>query len=343
MRTVVDRHNSLSSSSSLPCFPDHVSSNSSPEVGLLSPIGPPYTQRPPQARPSGYYQSAYTHDPQSLEEHCRNLELQMASLTAERNTLRAVCYESHHQLGPVDVPIDPLLAAAPKVDMKQPTAETHPNIKFWNRADWAKWSERAENQLKSTRGIIPYLEGEHGEAISAMKVKAIRGSMRDAWNELASRGLSPVSWGRASTTARKLFRALMEGDWPIFKLCNDAWKLEYLACTAYPGWKRAHLDNDGKLKKKVNDKEDNDSDCSHDDDGNESHHEDKGNTGPGHSSTKSKKTKKRKLSKVKSEIPAKKAKVDEAQGKTATENKNGVYKLWCFVRTTDYTLHHDWW
>ncbi|KIJ05415.1 hypothetical protein PAXINDRAFT_21325 [Paxillus involutus ATCC 200175] len=114
----------------------------------------------------------------------------------------------------------------------------------------------------------------------------------------------------------------MEGDWPIFKLCNDAWKLEYLACTAYPGWKRAHLDNNGKLKKKVNDKEDNDSDCSHDDDGNESHHEDKGNTGPGHSSTKSKKTKKRKLSKVKSEIPAKKAKVDEAQGKTATENKN---------------------
>ncbi|KIK92371.1 hypothetical protein PAXRUDRAFT_147511 [Paxillus rubicundulus Ve08.2h10] len=168
MQMVVDWHNSLSSSSSL----DHVSSNASPEVGLLSPIGPPYTQCPPQARPSSYYQSTYMHDPQSLEEHCRNLELQMASLTAKHNTLRAVCYESHHQLSPIDVPIDPP-AAVPNINTKQPTAETHPNIKFWNQADGAKWSERAKNQLKSTQGIVPYLEGEHSEFINATKVKVI--------------------------------------------------------------------------------------------------------------------------------------------------------------------------
>ncbi|KIJ58870.1 hypothetical protein HYDPIDRAFT_33743 [Hydnomerulius pinastri MD-312] len=225
---------------------------------------------------------------------------------AERDTLKALCQQfsgssqqRSHPTGHIDVHIDPLLISTPQSDAKQPTPETHPSIKFWNWADWVKWSERAENHIKSSRGIMPFLEGENGEVINARQVKAIRDSMRDTWGELACRNISPTSWGRASTSAHKLFRSLIKSDWPIFRLCNNGWKLTYLASISYPGWKRAHLDEDGNRKKKVNvgsDSEDNnDSEDSEDND----------NAGASSSKTR---TKKRKLAKAKSEVSAKKAK-----------------------------------
>ncbi|KIJ05584.1 hypothetical protein PAXINDRAFT_103718 [Paxillus involutus ATCC 200175] len=170
--------------------------------------------------------------------------------------------------------IDPLLISTSNVDMKKATPETHPDIKFWNRADWVKWSERPENQVKANRGREPHLEGEHGEYINARKVKAIRASMRDAWNELAHRRLSPLTWGRATATARKLFHNLLESDWPIFKLCNDGWKLEHIAVKSYPGWKRSHIGDD---KKKANQGEDNEDDSEESDSGDESDNEDENN------------------------------------------------------------------
>ncbi|KIK91403.1 hypothetical protein PAXRUDRAFT_13806 [Paxillus rubicundulus Ve08.2h10] len=87
------------------------------------------------------------------------------------------------------MPIDPLLLSVPQDDMKQPTPETHLNIKFWKQADWVKWSERAKYQLKANHGIIPYLEDEKGEAIGSSDVKAIRASICDAWNELVRHNL----------------------------------------------------------------------------------------------------------------------------------------------------------
>ncbi|KAF9230876.1 hypothetical protein BU15DRAFT_68822 [Melanogaster broomeanus] len=203
-------------------------------------FGMAYTQQwPLQPMRSGYHQSAYMRDPQQyqlLEERCKDLEVQMVTLKAERDTLN---------------PLPAVLSASQLRSQKQLTPETHSDVKFWNRANWVKWSEGAENQLKSSRGAISYLEGENGEVININTVKAIRASMRDAWNELVRHDLSPASWGRASTTSRKLFQSLMEKDWPIFKLCNDGWKLDYLACVPYPGWKRAHLDDNGHMKKRL--------------------------------------------------------------------------------------------
>ncbi|KAF8833110.1 hypothetical protein BDN67DRAFT_1072991 [Paxillus ammoniavirescens] len=123
--------------------------------------------------------------------------------------------------------------------------------------------------------------------------------MRDAWNELAHRGLSPLTWGRATATAHKLFHNLLESDWPIFKLCNDGWKLEHIAIKSYPGWKRSHISDN---KKKANQGEDNKDDSEESDSGDESDDEDENNNG-GSSSSKSKK---RKRSKVKTEVVAKK-------------------------------------
>ncbi|KAF8834323.1 hypothetical protein BDN67DRAFT_1016621 [Paxillus ammoniavirescens] len=114
-----------------------------------------------------------------LQECYESLELQVVGLTAGRDALKAICQQfsgpsqPHHGHSHIDMPIDPLLLSLPQDDMKQPTPETHPNIKFWKQADWVKWSERAEYQLKASCSIIPYLEDEKGGAIGASDVKAI--------------------------------------------------------------------------------------------------------------------------------------------------------------------------
>ncbi|KIK90873.1 hypothetical protein PAXRUDRAFT_14098 [Paxillus rubicundulus Ve08.2h10] len=119
MQMVVNRHNSLLSSSSLSSFSDNTS---------------------PQTRVTGYqHQSAYMQDSQyhHLQEHYESLELQVVGLTAERDALKAICQQfsgpsqPQHGHSHIDMPIDPLLLSLPQDDMKQPTPETHPNVKFW--------------------------------------------------------------------------------------------------------------------------------------------------------------------------------------------------------------------
>ncbi|KIK90874.1 hypothetical protein PAXRUDRAFT_14099 [Paxillus rubicundulus Ve08.2h10] len=113
-----------------------------------------------------------------------------------------------------------------------------------------------------------------------------------------------MSWGHAPTTARKMFRRLMENDWPIFKLCNNGWKLEHLAIKSYPNWKRSHLgDGNSNSKKNViddNNKSGNESDNGAKDD----------NDGDGSSKTM---TRKQKLSNPTSKIPVKKVKTAKAE------------------------------
>ncbi|KIJ09270.1 hypothetical protein PAXINDRAFT_17638 [Paxillus involutus ATCC 200175] len=220
--------------------------------------------------------------------------------------------------------IDPLLISTSNVEMKKATPKTHPDIKFWNQADWVKWSERPENQVKANRGREPHLEGEHGEYVNARKVKAIQASMCDAWNELAHRGLSPLTWGRATATACKLFHNLLESNWTIFKLCNDGWKLEHIAIKLYPGWKQSHIHNN---KKKANQGEDNGNDSEESDSGDESDDEDENNN----SGSSSSKSKKRKQLKVKTEVVTKKRRANVEAHTKKMKRKKGTYWFLSFL------------
>ena len=79
--------------------------------------------------------------------------------------------------------------------------------------------------------------------------------MRSIWEDLARDGLAPLTWRRATATARQRVRDIMHKEWPLRTLCTDGWKLDDLATITYPGWKRSYLNSDGMLKSKVNIKE----------------------------------------------------------------------------------------
>ncbi|KAG1882445.1 hypothetical protein F4604DRAFT_1921631 [Suillus subluteus] len=51
-------------------------------------------------------------------------------------------------------------------------------------------------------------------------------------------------------TGRHIFHSIVKNACPFFKLANDGWKLDHLAGTSYPAWRRTHLGDEGNWKSK---------------------------------------------------------------------------------------------
>lgn len=127
------------------------------------------------------------------------------------------------------------LSAPSTSNAKRPTRETHPKVKFWTQDTFLDWAERASAQGLH-RGKIPYLEGENGEQVPEVTVKAIRKTLRGGWSELVNRQLAPKSWGKLASTGNQFIHSLMERSYPLFTLAHDGWKLDYLCKSSYSAW-----------------------------------------------------------------------------------------------------------
>ncbi|KAI9567404.1 hypothetical protein HD554DRAFT_2173514 [Boletus coccyginus] len=147
----------------------------------------------------------------------------------------------------------PGTASAPRpshdLDSK-PTPQTHPHIKFWNKSDWNTWTRKAKNDSHDP-GKTLFLEGENRELINIKTVSLICDSMCLAWNDLATQKCALFTWGHATASAHDYFHLYMEDKWPLFRLCDNGWKLNELASVTYPGYKWSYLDDEGNLKVKV--------------------------------------------------------------------------------------------
>jgi hypothetical protein len=60
--------------------------------------------------------------------------------------------------------------------------------------------------------------------------------MRTAWEELDHKGITPVSWGRACTSAQMIFTHILETVFPLFTYAHNSWKLKLLTSITYPGF-----------------------------------------------------------------------------------------------------------
>ncbi|KIK35847.1 hypothetical protein CY34DRAFT_95390, partial [Suillus luteus UH-Slu-Lm8-n1] len=136
-------------------------------------------------------------------------------------------------------------------DLHCPNRETHQNIKFWTKADFLKWLDSARGDGHN-RGKLLFLVDEHGEPIPELIIKAIRKALRAAWTELAIRGLAPLSWGRVTASAAELTNMIMEKAFPLFRLADNGWKLDYLATASYTSWRRNNLNESGNYRKGSN-------------------------------------------------------------------------------------------
>jgi hypothetical protein len=145
---------------------------------------------------------------------------------------------------------------------KRPTRLTHPCVQFWTNEDFTAWLDSPDG-LRANRGKVPYLEDENGDPLTDTIIKSIRKLLRGAWAELIRRKLAPKTWGKASATARQVVHTLMENAFPLFKLSDSGWKLDYLISTSYSAWRRNHIDDYGNWKKKdIDDEEDDDEESS---------------------------------------------------------------------------------
>ncbi|KAG1884128.1 hypothetical protein F4604DRAFT_1919971 [Suillus subluteus] len=140
---------------------------------------------------------------------------------------------------------DPASIPTPASNTQRPKPETHPNVRFWNKADYFDWLESAEANNAVGRGKLAFLEDKNGDPISETTIDAIRKALRAAWSELLSCKLAPLTWGKLTASGGQLMNTLMENAYPLFKLANNGWKLDHLATTSYSSWRRHHMDEYG--------------------------------------------------------------------------------------------------
>ncbi|KAG2740200.1 hypothetical protein P692DRAFT_20822824 [Suillus brevipes Sb2] len=137
----------------------------------------------------------------------------------------------------------------------------YPGVIFWTRADWDKWQTTSQGlKQKGKRGPAAFLEDKNGEAITEESLDIIRKTIRGLWFEFAVKRLLATSWSKTMHSTRTLFHSIMEEKHPLSKLATDGWKLDLLCSTAYPSWRKNHLDADGNLlkqSKKVKQEDDN--------------------------------------------------------------------------------------
>ncbi|KIJ59685.1 hypothetical protein HYDPIDRAFT_118174 [Hydnomerulius pinastri MD-312] len=194
---------------------------------------PPARPRIPQPFFNSYQQGAYTPDShlQMLSERCHALEMQLAKVTTERDTM-CTLYDKLAGSVKLDPPSE-----EPKT---HPTPETHPRIRFWKYDDFMNWLDTPAAQITS-RGQLPYLEDTDGGSINESRVKIIRKTVRRGMSELVDNKLAPQTWGRLSASGHEKFRKVVETDHALFLFDADGWKLDHLASSMYPAWRKAHL------------------------------------------------------------------------------------------------------
>ncbi|KAG1853514.1 hypothetical protein F4604DRAFT_1686317 [Suillus subluteus] len=189
---------------------------------------------------------------QMLHEQYRALESQIVKVTAERDSViaayqylaSAVHFQINNpfQFNPSSIPTPTSTSNA-----EHPNPETHPNVRFWDKAEYLEWLDSADAEHTALRGKLEFLEDSNGNPISETTIDAIRKALHAAWLELLIRKPTPLTWGKLTTSGAQLMNSLMENAYPLFKLANNGWKLDYLATMSYLSWRRNHMDECGNL------------------------------------------------------------------------------------------------
>jgi len=129
------------------------------------------------------------------------------------------------------------------------TPQNYLVIQLWDQQDWEQYLDSAEGQ-HSKRGTLGYLEDKNGSAPSLKTAKAIWTAVCRGWAQLVKEESAPQSWGRLTASGHASFHKFMENVFPMFKLTNNGWKLDYLAATSYPAWRKQKLDENCRWKEK---------------------------------------------------------------------------------------------
>ncbi|KAG2346756.1 hypothetical protein BDR05DRAFT_997160 [Suillus weaverae] len=170
---------------------------------------------------------------QALLECCRVRELHEVQLGMERDTIKAMFECLASSIRSDLLQSDSTVIGPSSADSTHPTRQLYPRISFWTQDDYMEWLETASSRT-TDHGKLPYLEDADGAPVPETTIKAICKLLWGGWSELLSRKMAPQSWGK--------------GMFPLFKFADNGWKLDYLATSSYPSWRRNNLNSDNNHK-----------------------------------------------------------------------------------------------
>ena len=129
----------------------------------------------------------------------------------------------------------------------------YPDVKYWRKNEWNRRPTTTtvvnaqagvKGRQRRAAGInvnCGFVEDEDGIPVDGYRVTAISNRFREVWRECHSRGIAPPTWGKGSATFRDFVRIQMYKYASELRLCEDHWKLDFLATMNYPGWYRKHV------------------------------------------------------------------------------------------------------
>jgi hypothetical protein len=146
-----------------------------------------------------------------------------------------------------------LMPAIPDIKPVLPTllAKDYPKVLFWKKDQWDIHvnqrpglhvddldTDSARKDPGAACKALTFVTDRDGAVITRGKASAIRATCRHLWVELRKNSMAPPTWGQASHSASTFFRNAMYQAHPELRLCDDHWKLDYLARKDYPSWIR---------------------------------------------------------------------------------------------------------
>ncbi|KAI6115505.1 hypothetical protein EDD16DRAFT_1520668 [Pisolithus croceorrhizus] len=110
------------------------------------------------------------------------------------------------------------------------------------KTDYNDWLDSAE-ATGSNHSLYAYLEDENGNVPKSKTLGKIHRALCAGWQELGQHGMALDTWGKASTSMLQFICLQMEKEFPLFKLADNGWKLEYICTKMYSAWRKHHLDD----------------------------------------------------------------------------------------------------
>ena len=97
-----------------------------------------------------------------------------------------------------------------------------------------------------------FVEDSNGVVVDGFYISQLMGFMREVWLELLQKNLAPTTWGQGAATVCNFFQIEVYKHFPDLRLCENHWKVDYIATTNYPGWHRKFVIEARKPKKEDN-------------------------------------------------------------------------------------------
>ncbi len=116
----------------------------------------------------------------------------------------------------------------------------YPQIRFWNESDWKTHSKNMKASSSERTIVSDYMEGEDGNAVSAVRAQEIRAVAFSLWFEILNKGRAPAKWSEAAADVKNFYYACLEDKCPEMRYCHNSWKAQHLATKNYPSFHNNH-------------------------------------------------------------------------------------------------------